>query len=197
MKDNETKLQFIRLRAEGRSYRAISEALGISKATCSSWEHSLEEEISEAKREGLEELYSSYSMTKEARIKSLGEIIQRIDEARGYTDRPLETLPEDKLLELRLKYTRELQSEYTEPTAPASDSTLDGLLEEYDRIYKESRSGKLSSSDVKAQLSILDAKRDTLYRIASERDKEVEEDFSSIALGYTSKLIRHEEDEAI
>lgn len=195
MKDNDTKRAFIVARAEGKSFSAITKELGISKSTCSSWEHSLQDQIEDLRRAQLEELYTSYSMTKEARIKSLGGIIQRIDEAIEHTIKPLEELPEDKLLELRLKYSRELQSEYTEPTDSASDNTLDGLLEEYDRLYIDSRSGKLSPTDVRAQLSILDAKRDTLYRVASEKSKEVEEDFS-ITLGYESPLLRHEEETA-
>lgn len=195
MKDNDTKRAFIIARAEGRSFSAITKELGISKSTCSSWEHSLQDQIEELKKTQLEELYSSYSMTKEARIKSLGEIIKRIDEARDITDKPLETLPEDKILELRLKYSRELQNEYIEPTGSASDNTLNGLLEEYDRLYIDSKRGKLSPTDVRVQLSILDAKRDTLYKVASELSKE-EEDSLSITLGYESPLLRHEEENA-
>ena len=193
MKDNKTKLEFIKARAEGKSYRTISKELGISISTCSDWESSLANQIAQAKREELDELYSSYSMTKQARIKELGEIIKRIDEARdNIADKPLETLPEDRLLELKLKVMRELQAEYREPVA-SSDNTLNGLLEEYNRIYFESRNGKLTASEVKAQLSILDGKRALLYSIATEETRE-EEDFS-IKLGYTSKLLRHEEDE--
>ena len=195
MKDEATKRQFIELRAEGKSYRAIHEELGIAKATCSKWEKSLADQISEARRERLEELYSSYAMTREARIEKLGEIIQRIDEAREHSSKPLEELPEDKLLELRLKYERELQTLYREPETASEDSTLDGLLEEYNRLYSEARSGRWTASEVRAQLSVLDAKRDTLYRIASEEEKEEKEDLTSMALGYTSKLIRHEDEE--
>jgi len=39
---------------------------------------------------------------------------------------------------------------------------------------------------------VLDAKRDLLYRIASEKTREEEEGDFSIKLDYTSKLIRHE-----
>ena len=130
MKDNKTKLEFIKARAEGKSYRTISKELGISISTCSEWESSLADQIAQTKKEELEELYSSYNMTKQARIKELGEIIKRIDEAREHiADKPLETLPEDRLIELRLKVMKELQGEYREPVA-SSDDTLDGLLEE-------------------------------------------------------------------
>ena len=199
MKDNKTKLEFIKARAEGKSYRTISKELGISISTCSEWESSLADQIAQTKKEELEELYSSYNMTKQARIKELGEIIKRIDEAREHiADKPLETLPEDRLIELRLKVMKELQAEYREPVA-SSDDTLDGLLEEYNRIYEESRSGKLTATEAKAQLSILDGKRDILYRIASEETREETEGSLNFDLSYTSKLLRHgdEEDEAI
>jgi len=193
MKDNDTKRAFIKARAEGKSYSKITEELGIAKATCSNWEKEYRSQIEELRQAQLEELYTAYSMTKEARIEAIGGIIQRIDEARGITDKPLETLPEDKLLELRLKYMRELQTEYREPVKPASDNTLDGLLEDYDRLYLDSQSGKLSPSEVRAQLSILDTKRDTLYKVASEKIKEEEEDLT-ITLGYESPLLRHGEE---
>lgn len=195
MKDNKTKLEFIKARAEGKSYRTISKELGISISTCSDWENSLADQIAEAKKEELEELYSSYNMTKQARIKELGEIIKRIDEARdNIADKPLETLPEDRLIELRLKVMKELQAEYREPVA-SSDNTLDGILEEYNRVYEESRSGKLTAPEAKAQLSILDGKRDLLYRIANEETREEKEGSLDIDFSYTSKLLRHEDEE--
>ena len=195
MKETEKKLAFITARAEGKSYRAISEELGISKSTCSSWEHSLADQIETLKREKLEELYTSYGMTREARIKSLGDIITRIDEARdNIADKPLETLPEDRLIELRLKVMRELQTLYKEPVR-SSDDTLDGILEEYNKLYEDSKSEKLTASEIRARVDVLDAKRDLLYRIASEKTQEEEEGGFNIQLGYTSKLIRHEDGE--
>ena len=73
MKPQEQKTEFIRLRAEGRSYSYIADTLHISKSTCSSWERELQDAIAELKQEQLNELYSSYAMTKEARVKKLGE----------------------------------------------------------------------------------------------------------------------------
>ena len=189
MKDNEKNLEFIKARAEGKSYRVISSELGISKSTCSSWEHSLADQIEELKKDTLEELYTSYSMTKEARINKLGSLLSEIDGAIASKD--FSELPLDKLLELRLKYGRELQTEYREP-ATASDDTLDGILEEYNKLYEDSKSEKLTASEIRARVDVLDAKRDLLYRIASEKTREEEEGDFSIKLDYTSKLIRHE-----
>lgn len=190
MKDRETQLAFIKARAEGKSYSTIAQELGIAKATCTSWERTLKGEIEELRQAQLEELYTAYSMTREARIKALGGILQGLDNA--LAEKPLEELPADKLLELRLKYGRELKAEYTEPVELDTDNTLDGLLEQYDQLYRESKTGSHSPADIKAQLSILDAKRDTLYRLAGEQARE-EENPLDFDFTYRSRLIRHED----
>ena len=192
MKDRDTQLAFIKARAEGKSYSTISKELGIAKATCTNWEKTFKEEIGELRQEQLDELYAAYGMKREARIKALGETIQRLDKA--IAEKPLEELPVDKLLDLRLKYGREIKAEYKEPVALDTDDTLDGLLEQYNQLYSESRAGSCTPADAKALLNILDAKRDIIYRLAAEQDKEDEDPMSLDFLdGYTSKLLRHEE----
>ena len=194
MKDTETKLAFIKARAEGKSYSTITKELGIAKATCTSWEQSLKGDIEAMKRAQTEELYTAYNMKREARIKALGEIVQGLDKA--IADKPLEELPLDKLLELRLKYARELKGEYLEPVELETDNTLDGLLEQYNQLYKDSKTGKYNPADIKAQLAILDAKRDTLYRISGELTKEEESGLVNMAdlfnKEYESKLLRRD-----
>jgi hypothetical protein len=146
------------------------------------------------KRAQTEELYTAYNMKREARIKALGEIVQGLDKA--IADKPLEELPLDKLLELRLKYARELKEEYLEPVELETDNTLDGLLEQYNQLYKDSKTGKYNPADIKAQLAILDAKRDTLYRISGELTKEEENGLVNMAdlfnKEYESKLLRRD-----
>lgn len=189
MKDTETKLAFIKARAEGKSYGAITKELGIAKATCTSWEQSLKGDIEAMKRAQTEELYTAYNMKREARIKALGEIVQGLDKA--IEGKPLEELPLDKLLELRLKYGRELKTEYIEPVELETDNTLDGLLEQYDKLYKDSKTGKYSPADIKAQLAILDAKRATLLQAEGEHQKEDSDPFN-MNLEYKSGLLRRE-----
>lgn len=191
MKDHKTQLAFIEARAEGKSFDTITKELNISKGTCCSWEKSLHADIEALKDEHLEELYTTYKMTRDARIKSLGEILQNIDTA--IAKKTLEDIPADKLLELRLKYSKELKEEYKEPIEINTDDTLDGLLEQYNQLYNESKSGTISPADIKAQLSILDARKDTIYQLAREHTKEEGEDPFSFDLNpeYISKVIRH------
>ena len=194
MKDTKTKLAFIKARAEGKSYSTISEELSIAKATCQSWEQSLKADIEAMKRAQTEELYTAYNMKREARIKALGETIAQIDTALEGKDL-IEADP-IKLLELRLKYMKELKAEYIEPIELDTDNTLDGLLEQYNQLYIDSKTGKYSPADIKAQLSILDAKRETIYRLAEEQEKDGRGDFEPLDFGevYYSRLIRHKEE---
>lgn len=110
MRPQEQKNLFVIMRAEGQPYSAIAKELSIGKGTCTAWAAELQEEIAARKAEQLEELYQAYYMTREARIKRLGEALKKIDEAIEQTT--FEDVPPDKLLDLKLKYTQALRDEY-------------------------------------------------------------------------------------
>lgn len=116
MKPQEQRNEFVRLRAEGKSYTVISKELGISKSTCTSWERELKEEVAALKREQLNELYDSYYMTKEARIKKLGDTLSKINTALDEAD--LSNVAPERLLDYKLKYTEALKEEFI-PITPA------------------------------------------------------------------------------
>ena len=116
MKPQELKTEFIRLRAENRSYNFISEQLGIARGTCENWERELKEQITSLKAEQLGELYDSYYMTREARIRRLGDTLGRIDSALDDVD--LSEVPPEKLLDHKLKYIEALKEEYIDLTPP-------------------------------------------------------------------------------
>lgn len=111
IKPTELKTQFVHLRAAGRSYDYIAKELGISKGTCTAWEQELKEAVQDLKQEQLTELYDSYAMTKEARVKRLGDTLNSIEDALSKVD--LESIPAEKLLDYKLKYTQALKEEYT------------------------------------------------------------------------------------
>lgn len=116
MKPQEEKTEFIKLRAEGKSYGFIADALHISKSTCTSWERELKEQIAQLKREQLNELYDSYFMTREARIKKLGDTLVNINTALDNSD--LSAVAPEKLLDFKLKYTEALKAEYIDTNPP-------------------------------------------------------------------------------
>lgn len=122
MKPQEQKQEYIRLRAEGKSYSIIADKLHISKSTCTNWERELEAEIAQLKQEELNTLYNSYHMKKEARIRQLGNALERIDTALQGVD--LTKVAPEKLLDFKLKYTEALQKEYvsTDPIFKLGDS---------------------------------------------------------------------------
>ena len=121
MKPAEIKQEYIQLRAEGKSYSTIANTLHISKSTCTSWEREFKDAITELKQEHLNELYNSYYMTKEARIKKLGDTLENINTALDEAD--LSQIPPEKLLEYKLKYTEALKGEYTGSGTPYQFTT--------------------------------------------------------------------------
>lgn len=122
MKPSELKQEYIRLRAEGRSYSYITQELHISKSTCTKWEKELGADIAQLKREELNTLYEEYAMKKEGRIRQLGDTLARIEDALQATD--LAAVPPEKLLDFKLKYMEALQKEYvgTEPAFKLGDT---------------------------------------------------------------------------
>lgn len=110
MNNIEKKNNFILLRAKGKSYTEITKELEIAKGTCTEWEKELKQQIADKKAEELESLYNCYYMTKEAKIKELGETLKKIDKAIEQAD--FSNTSTEKLLELKLKYQEALQAEY-------------------------------------------------------------------------------------
>ena len=156
MKPQEQKTEFIRLRAEGRSYSYIADTLHISKSTCSSWEKELQDAIAELKQEQLNELYSSYYMTKEARIKKLGETLNRINEALEAVD--LSEIPAEKLLDFKLKYTEALKEEYTGTGKPYSFSEKiepKEIVEALGDLLERIRAGEITAEQASRESTVI------------------------------------------
>lgn len=155
MKPAELKKEYVRLRAEGQSYSFICEQLHISKSTCTKWEKALAAQIDELKRTELAELCESYSMTKEARIKRLGDTLEKINAALEQAD--FSTVDPAKLLDFKLKYTEALKGEYI-GTMPALDldaidakSIVTALADLLNRV----RAGEVTTEQTQKESGIL------------------------------------------
>ena len=157
MKPKEQKNEFIRLRAEGRSYSYIADTIHISKSTCTAWERELQNAISELKQEQLNELYNSYAMTKEARIKNLGSTLDNINTALSGAD--LSQIPPEKLLDYKLKYTEALKSEYTGSGKAyqlnKNDIEAKDIVQAYGDLLDRVRAGEVSTEQASRESAVL------------------------------------------
>lgn len=144
MKTLDDKENFIRLRAEGKSYRQIMDELGIAKATCSNWEKEYKNRIQELKADRIEELYNAYFMTKEARIKKIGDTLNQINTALEKAD--LSTVAPEKLLDYKLKYTEALKNEYidTSHNALEEDFTAKDILNAMGDLLNRLKNGTIT-----------------------------------------------------
>ncbi len=158
MKPEDTKQQFIMLRAEGLSYGKIAKKLNISKATCSAWEANFTNKIAKRKQDRLEELYSAYGMLKDKRISSLGQTLNKINDA--INDIDLSDVDPIKLLELKLKYQEALNKEYVAPNTREAVDFSNGfnssdINQELGRLIELAKAGELSGDQLTQELRIL------------------------------------------
>jgi len=114
----ELKTQFIELRAKGLSYQKIAKRLKVSKSTLANWSAELEGEIASLRAMELEALYERHYLTKESRIKLLGDQLRDIQAE--LKTRSLDQVSTEKLLEMELKILQALQMEHVE-VRPLSD----------------------------------------------------------------------------
>lgn len=109
MKDMETKMKFIQLRAEGLSFDKIAEELEVQKQTLINWSKDFAVEIANLKSIQIESLLEQFYMTKQARIRFFGNKLDMI--AKELDNRDLDGIPTEKLFELLIKYAELLKKE--------------------------------------------------------------------------------------
>lgn len=156
MKAYDKKLSFVKLRAEGRAYAYICKELEISKDTCSRWEEELKTEIVEHQQEALTELYQTYGMTRQARIKRLGDTLARIEDALAGKD--LTRLPTERLLEYRLRYAEALQADYADLNAHKAKTKnieADDLIGELAHLINRLRGGEITTDQASKEGQII------------------------------------------
>jgi transcriptional regulator with XRE-family HTH domain len=158
---NEKKQQFVELRAKGYSYSRIASRLKVGKSTLSEWNKELAQEVAKLRAMELEALQEKYWLHKEGRIKLLGEQVKAIQKelkGRSFTD-----VPTDKLLDLLLRYEKQLGEEIgelqstetgTDPNDQAVPNRISGALQELYSLYTL---GLLRDEQVKQSLGLLGA----------------------------------------
>lgn len=155
MKPTELKKEFIRLRAEGKSYSFIAAELHISKSTCVAWEKELAAQINELKQAELTELCESYGMAKAARIKRLGGTLEKINEVLDKTD--FSTVDAAKLLDFKLKYTEALKGEYvgTKPALELENVDGEEIVAALGDLLNRVRAGDVTTEQAQKESLIL------------------------------------------
>ena len=145
--------KFIGLRAEGLSYMAISKKLKISRETCSKWEKELGERLSQEKRDRIESVYTQYGMMKEARIKGLGDLLKKVEGE--LSNRSLEDVSSDKLIDLSLKIREALKEEYSPVNMGAQESLTESIKETVEILTTRIKSGELETNSLKSETASL------------------------------------------
>lgn len=166
MKSDATKQKFIQLRAEGLSYAKISEQLHLSKSTCSSWENKFADEIATLKKDRLQELYDEYGMEKEARIKALGKVLNKIDDA--IDDADFSAMTPAQLLDARLKYQKALSNEYVSTTNVSPSVTMGDLQSRLLTLANQAEHNNLNDQSAKELQALTLIINETYHRSKME-----------------------------
>ncbi len=106
MKDLATQEQFIELRAQGMSFAAIAERLGVAKSTLIAWSENLEIEIANLRQIHVEGLREKYRMGAERRVELFGKQLDAVESELGKRD--LAVVPTERLFDLLVKLGKEL-----------------------------------------------------------------------------------------
>lgn len=156
MKSTEIKNQFIELRAKNKSYEEIARTLKISKSTCTAWNKEFKEEISTLKRDELNSLYTQYHMTREARIKQLGNTLNDINDALKEAD--LSEIAPEKLLEYKLKYHEALKDDYIHPVEDVEikeGTLIEDTIKIMSDLYNRVRRGEISDQQAQKEINTI------------------------------------------
>lgn len=112
VKAEETE-KFIELRAQGLSFDSIAQQLNISKPTLLKKAREFQGEIERLKFINLEAQAEKYKVLRAERLKSLGELLGKVDGAIEAAD--FTKLSPEKLVDLKLKLSDKMQSLIGDP----------------------------------------------------------------------------------
>ena len=153
-KTEETKRQFIELRAEGYSFAKIAEKLHTAKSTLQEWDRQFSAEIAERRDEREEEIYHLYGLSREARLQRMGDMLNRINAA--LEEKDLSEMSADRLLAMKLQYERALKEDYKEPPTtvlPLFDEV--SILSATRTLLDAQQHGDIDPRNAKQQLETL------------------------------------------
>lgn len=155
MTNAEKKMRFIQLRGEGESFSSISKELGVSKSTCSRWNKEFQSQIEEETAASLDELGKQYNATREARLKAIGETLEKIELA--IADIDFSEIAPERLLDLKLKYLRAIRGEYIQqPTEKIGcDMKTEDIIKALAALRGALQRGEIEQDRAKKEQEIL------------------------------------------
>src|SRR5450756_2506124 len=115
MKEAKTRQNFLELRAQGKSLRAIEIEIGTNRGTLAKWESECKEELENLRAMELEAMREEYSLTTQARIERFGRQLQRVTEE--LENRDLSDIPTPRLVDLAIKLDTKLREEGPTPVS--------------------------------------------------------------------------------
>ena len=131
-KSLDTQEKFIKLRAAGETYNAISRKLNIAVSTLWRWNSRFSAEIEKLRAPQLEQLYEEFHLLKEQRIRLLGGPVMRL--AEKLKSRDLTQVPTRQLIELFIRAFSTLRAEI-EPQRVAVE--LQSGMDRWEAIIRE------------------------------------------------------------
>lgn len=149
-KSTDTKLEFIKARANGKSYRTIAKELDINPSTCYEWEKVYKADIDRLSKERLAEVYEAQSLNRAARLEAIAVHRQKVIDAleqKDYTE-----VSADKLADMLIKADKAI-GEYTDQAT--TEQTYTDYFTELNSLYMEAKNGKLTPADIKARLELI------------------------------------------
>ena len=128
METLETKNKFIELRAKGYSFYKIAKELGIAKQTLIDWSKEFKNQIANLKAFELEVLQEKYFLSKKNRLETFGSLLGSIK--KEIINRDLSDVPTDKLLDLFLKFSIQIEKENISPVFKTSTEIEEEVLDQ-------------------------------------------------------------------
>jgi hypothetical protein len=126
VKDNNTRQQFIEMRAKGISFDKIAKELQVAKSTLIEWSKTYLTEIDNLKAIELEALQEQFYLTKIARIELLGQQVEQMKKELG--NRDFSDVPTDKLQDIFNKTLSQLKQEEIIITFQGEGDPLEDLM---------------------------------------------------------------------
>ena len=127
METLEVKNKFIELRAKGYSFDKIAKQLGIAKQTLIDWSKELESQIANLKASELEVLQEKFFLSKKGRLETFGSLLGSLK--KEIINRDLSDIPTEKLLDLFLKYSIQIEKEIVKPVFKTSTEMREEVLD--------------------------------------------------------------------